>query len=191
LATYLNNTRGLHIGAENIITTRGIQMGIYLASTLLLKKGDNVVVGDLSYYVANMIFQQAGANILSVPVDDQGISVEAVRQLCEHTPIRMLYITPHHHYPTTVTLSAERRVELLNLSVKYGFIILEDDHDYDFHYNSSPVLAAGECRRGGNGRLCGLVLQGIGAGVAVGVCGSAQEFDPRAWKNAPDHRQAG
>ena len=48
LATYLNNTRGLHIGAENIITTRGIQMGIYLASTLLLKKGDNVVVGDLS-----------------------------------------------------------------------------------------------------------------------------------------------
>jgi GntR family transcriptional regulator/MocR family aminotransferase len=171
LATYLNNTRGLHIGAENIITTRGIQMGIYLASTLLLKKGDNVVVGDLSYYVANMIFQQAGANILSVPVDDQGISVEAVRQLCEHTPIRMLYITPHHHYPTTVTLSAERRVELLNLSVKYGFIILEDDHDYDFHYNSSPVLPLASADGAGMvvyvGSFCKALAPGLRSGYVV------------------------
>lgn len=171
LATYLNNTRGLHIGAENVITTRGIQMGIYLASTLLLKKGDNVVVGNLSYYVANMIFQQAGANILSVPVDDQGISVEAVRQLCEKSAIRMLYITPHHHYPTTVTLSAERRVELLNLSVQYGFIILEDDHDYDFHYNSSPVLPLASADGAGMvvyvGSFCKALAPGLRSGYVV------------------------
>jgi GntR family transcriptional regulator/MocR family aminotransferase len=171
LAAYLNNTRGLHIGAGNIITTRGIQMGIYLASTLLLKKGDNVVVGDLSYYVANMIFQQAGANILSVPVDDQGISVEAIRQLCERTAIRMLYITPHHHYPTTVTLSAERRMELLNLSVQYGFIILEDDHDYDFHYNSSPVLPLASADGAGMvvyvGSFCKALAPGLRSGYVV------------------------
>lgn len=171
LAMYLNNTRGLHIAADNIITTRGIQMGIYLASTLLLKKGDNVVVGNLSYYVANMIFQQAGADILSVPVDDQGISVEAVRTLCEQKKIRMLYITPHHHYPTTVTLSAERRMELLNLSVKYGFIILEDDHDYDFHYNSSPVLPLASADGAGMvvyvGSFCKALAPGLRSGYIV------------------------
>ncbi|MCE6992852.1 PLP-dependent aminotransferase family protein [Dyadobacter sp. CY323] len=171
LANYLNNTRGLHIGSENIITTHGIQMGIYLASTLLIGKGDNVVVGNLSYYVANMIFQKAGAQILPVPVDDFGISVEAVRKLCETTRIRMLYITPHHHYPTTVTLSPERRVELLNLSVQYGFIILEDDHDYDFHYNSSPVLPLASADGAGMvvyvGSFCKALAPGLRSGYLV------------------------
>lgn len=140
LAAYLNNTRGLHISKKNVLTTRGVDMGIYLAADLLLEQGDLVVVGDLSYYVANMIFQKAGARMISVPVDAEGISVEAVKKLCSRQKIRMLYLTPHHHYPTTVTLSAKRRVELLELSSKHGFIILEDDYDYDFHYNSSPVL---------------------------------------------------
>lgn len=53
---------------------------------------------------------------------------------------RALYITSHHHYPTTVTLSAARRIKLLSLAEKYGFIIIEDDYDYDFHYLSSPLL---------------------------------------------------
>lgn len=140
LAAYLNNTRGLPISKNNVMITRGVDMGIYLASELLLESGDLVVVGDLSYYVANMIFQKAGAEIISVPVDEDGICVEAVKELCKKKKIRMLYLTPHHHYPTTVTLSAERRIELLQLSSIYGFIILEDDYDYDFHYDSSPVL---------------------------------------------------
>lgn len=171
LADYLNNTRGLHISKENIITTRGVQMGIYLASSLLINHGDTVVVGDLSYYVANMIFQEAGATIRSVPVDKDGISVEAVKQLCLKTQIRLLYLTPHHHYPTTVTLSAERRVELLNLSVQYGFIILEDDHDYDFHYTSSPVLPLASADSAGMvvyvGSFCKALAPGLRSGYLV------------------------
>ena len=171
LATYLNNTRGLHIKKENIITTRGIQMGIYLASMLLIEPGDNVVVGDLSYYVANMIFQKAGGNILSVPVDEEGISVEAVEQLCLNKKIRMLYLTPHHHYPTTVTLSAERRIALLNLSVQHGFVILEDDYDYDFHYQSSPVLPLASADASGMvvyiGSFCKALAPGLRSGYLV------------------------
>jgi GntR family transcriptional regulator/MocR family aminotransferase len=140
LTTYLNNTRGLHISKSNVMSTRGVDMGIYLAAELLLQREDLVLVADLSYYVANMIFQKVGAKIISVPVDEQGIDVDAVRELCKTRQIRMLYLTPHQHYPTTVTLSAERRVELLNLSATYGFIILEDDYDYDFQFNNSPIL---------------------------------------------------
>lgn len=140
LATYLNNTRGLHITKKNVMITRGLDMGIYLAADLLLTTGDLVLVADLSYYVANMIFQKVGAKLLSVPVDENGIDVAAVKEMCMRYKIRVLYLTPHHHYPTTVTLSTERRIALLQLSVTYGFIILEDDYDYDFHYNSNPVL---------------------------------------------------
>src|SRR5690606_14256755 len=93
-----------------------------------------------SYFATNMILQKAGATLLTVPLDEEGLDVEAVRWLCERRPIRMLYITPHHHYPTTVTLSAQRRVELLELSATYGFIVLEDDYDYDYHYDGSPLL---------------------------------------------------
>jgi len=171
LTSYLNNTRGLHVGRENIMTTRGIQMGIYLASMLLIEPGDQVVVGNLSYYVANMIFQQAGANILSVPVDSEGISVEAVKKLCETRKIRMLYLTPHHHYPTTVTLSAERRIALLNLSVQYGFVILEDDHDYDFHFDSSPFLPLASADSSGMvvyiGSFCKALAPGLRSGYIV------------------------
>jgi GntR family transcriptional regulator/MocR family aminotransferase len=171
LADYLNSTRGLHISKDNIITTRGVQMGIYLASNLLIEKGDTVVVGNLSYYVANMIFQEAGATLRSVPVDKDGISVEAVKQLCLKTRIRLLYLTPHHHYPTTVTLSPERRVELLNLSTQYGFIILEDDHDYDFHYHSSPVLPLASADGAGMvvyvGSFCKALAPGLRSGYLV------------------------
>ncbi len=83
----------------------------------------------------------------------------------------MLYLTPHHHYPTTVTLSAERRMELLGLSAKYGFIILEDDHDYDFHYNSSPVLPLASADRAGMvvyiGSFCKALAPGLRSGYMV------------------------
>jgi GntR family transcriptional regulator/MocR family aminotransferase len=115
-------------------------MSIYIVSEILLSKGDTVLVGALSYFSVNMIFQKAGVDIVSIPIDEEGIIVESVREACQKQKIRMLYLTPHHHYPTTVALSAKRRLELLNLANEYGFIILEDDYDYEFHYDKSPIL---------------------------------------------------
>lgn len=171
LARYLNDTRGLPIRAENILTTRGIQMGIYLTSMLLLQPDDIVVVGSTSHYVGNMIFQQARAQVLTVPVDENGLSVEALRELCQRKKIRMLYLTPHHHYPTTVTLNAERRIEILRLAKEYGFIILEDDHDYDFHFDSSPLLPLASADTDGMvvyiGSFCKALAPGLRQGYIV------------------------
>lgn len=140
LVNFLNLTRGLHISDSNVLVTRSLELSIYIVAETLITSGDCVVVGELSYFATNMMLQKAGATVLTVPLDDEGIDAEAVRRLCEQRAIRMLYITPHHHYPTTVTLSAQRRVELLELSARYGFAILEDDYDYDFHYDGSPLL---------------------------------------------------
>lgn len=140
LSRYLNLSRGLPISKNNLLITRSTEMSIYIVSEILLSAGDTVLVGDLSYFSVNMIFQQAGVNIVSLPIDEDGIMVESVREACKKQKIRMLYLTPHHHYPTTVALSVQRRLELLELANEYGFVILEDDYDYEFHYDKSPIL---------------------------------------------------
>lgn len=140
LSEFLNLSRGLPISKNNLLITRSTEMSIYIVSEILLSAGDVVLVGELSYFSVNMIFQKAGVKIQPISIDEEGINVEEVREACEKQKIRMLYLTPHHHYPTTVTLSAKRRLELLNLANEYGFIILEDDYDYDFHYDKSPIL---------------------------------------------------
>ncbi|MGV4413146.1 aminotransferase-like domain-containing protein [Chryseobacterium sp. T1] len=140
LSKYLNLSRGIPITSKNLLITRSTEMSVYIASEILLSAGDVVLVADLSYFSINMILQKPGVKIRSVAVDKDGIDVEEVRKICKEQKIRMLYITPHHHYPTTATLSAERRIELLKLANEFGFIILEDDYDYDFHYEKSPIL---------------------------------------------------
>ncbi|MEC3876226.1 aminotransferase-like domain-containing protein [Chryseobacterium salviniae] len=140
LSEYLNLSRGLPISKNNLLITRSTEMSMYIVSEILLSKNDTVIVGELSYFSVNMIFQRTGVNIRTVSIDQEGINVQEVRKICEQQKIRMLYLTPHHHYPTTVALSAKRRLELLHLSQEFGFVILEDDYDYDFHYDKSPIL---------------------------------------------------
>ncbi len=140
LSYYLNLSRGLHISNQNLLITRSTEMSMYIVSEIILQPNDIVVITDLSYFSVNMIFQKTGARLMTIPVDKNGLVVDALEALCKKYPIRMLYVTPHHHYPTTVTLSAERRIRLLDLAHQYGFIIIEDDYDYDFHYDKRAVL---------------------------------------------------
>lgn len=140
LAQHLNETRGLHTTPDNVLITRGSIMGLHLTSQTLLRPGDVVVTGETTWTGATMNFLNAGATVLTVPVDGFGMDVDALADLCARQPVRMVFVTPHHHYPTTVTLRADRRVRLLHLAEQYGFAVLEDDYDYDFHYLSRPIL---------------------------------------------------
>ena len=83
-------------------------------------------------------------------MDEHGIDVYAIAEICQKTPVRLVYVTPHHQHPTTVIMPAERRLRLLQLARQYGFCILEDDYDYDFHYNSSPILPLAAADAGNN-----------------------------------------
>ncbi len=140
LRNYLNLSRGLHIAKDNLLITRSSEMSLYLITQLLIQPQDIVMVGELSLFTANMIFQKAGAKVTTLAVDENGIDVDQLAEKLKTTKIRAVYITPHHHYPTTVSLSAQRRVQLLTLANAYGFIIIEDDYDYDFHYEKATVM---------------------------------------------------
>lgn len=150
LVNYLSVTRGLNISADNILITHGAQMSIYLSAQLLLGDSSKIIVGKPNYPVANKTFEEAGANIIEVNVDDKGIDTDAIEKICKRKKIDAVYVIPHHHYPTTVTLSVERRVKLLELSKQYKFTIIEDDYDYDYHYTSSPYLPLASGNHNGN-----------------------------------------
>ena len=140
LCNYLNATRGFHLTPKNIISTRSIEMSLYIVSQLIIKQDDLVLVGKMSNYAANMIFHQSGANIKTVPVDNNGLDINYIKKHFIKQNIRCVYICAHRDYPTGVTLSTERRLELLQLAQKYKFAIIEDDYDYDFQFDGSAML---------------------------------------------------
>lgn len=140
LSRDLNENRCLKTSDDTIFITRGSIMAISLITQALVKKGDGVAVGTLSYRTGNLIFEHAGARLIKIPVDEKGIDTGNLEAVLEKEKIKMLYVTSHHHHPTTVTLAPERRVHVYELAKKWGFLILEDDYDFDFHYENRPTL---------------------------------------------------
>ena len=140
LAQMLAATRGVAAGPDDILITRGSQMALDLAARSLLEPGDIVAVEALGYYPAWEAFRAHGAKLVSVPVDRDGLDVAALAALTRRGKIRAVYVTPHHQYPTMVTMSAARRLALLDLARRERFAVIEDDYDHEFHYEGRPVL---------------------------------------------------
>jgi GntR family transcriptional regulator/MocR family aminotransferase len=176
LTSFLCDTRGFNFSAGNILITKGAQMGIYLISRLLIKPGDNIIVGEPGYFISNLTFKQVGAVINKVPVDDHGINVDNVETICSKKRIKFIYVIPHHHYPTTVTLIPERRIKLLELAAKYKFAIIEDDYDYDFHYRSSPILPMASIDHQGSVIYIGTLTKTFVPAVRVGFVIAPENF---------------
>lgn len=137
----LNHQRGMQVNEHHICITRGSQMAMYLTSHCLFTKGDYVMIENPGYKPAWEAFEHAGATLLPVNVDRNGIILEEVSHyLKSYKKIKAIYVTPHHQYPTTATLSLKRRLELIQLSNTYGFTIIEDDYDNEFHFGYRPLL---------------------------------------------------
>jgi GntR family transcriptional regulator/MocR family aminotransferase len=140
VAAMLASTRGLAAGPANVCITRGSQMALSLLARSLLRPGDVVLVEQLGYRSAWEAFRLAGARVVGVPVDADGLQVDRLPRLVREQPVRAIYVTPHHQFPTTVTLSAGRRLKLLELARVHKIAIIEDDYDHEFHYDGRPVL---------------------------------------------------
>jgi len=101
-------------------------------------------------------------------VDEHGMIVDELRRLCLVKKIRLVYLTPHHHYPTTVPMRADRRMQLLSLAEEFGFIIFEDDYDYDFHYLNKPLQPLASADKTGHVIYCGSFTKSIAPAFRVG-----------------------
>ena len=176
LVSYLNETRGLNITKDHILITRGSQMAMFLASQLLIENQDYIIVGATNYGSADTTFEFAKAKLLRVKVDENGLDTNDIEKLCKKYAIKAVYTTPHHHHPTTVTLSAQRRMHLLNLAKTYHFAILEDDYDYDFHYNHAPILPLASHDTNGNVIYVGSICKTVAPVYRVGYLVASKDF---------------
>ena len=172
LAKYLQETRGIGCSKDNLLITRGSQMGMYLSAQLIHQGGGYSVVGELNYIAANLTLEDAGAILLFARIDENGLNTDDVETFCQNHRVKSVYVTSHHHHPTTVTLSPERRLHLTHLAQRYGFAILEDDYDYDFHYEHAPLLPLASTDPKGNvvylGAVCKIIAPAIRVGYMVG-----------------------
>ncbi|MDP9805290.1 MocR-like pyridoxine biosynthesis transcription factor PdxR [Acinetobacter calcoaceticus] len=139
LQKMLSMERFMSVAEDEICIVRGSQMGIFLASRALPNRQGVIVVEELYYPSAFKAFQSNGFQVVSVKLDEQGIVIEDLEWILQEHSVAAIYTTPHHQYPTTVTMPMSRRLQLLELSKKWGFYIIEDDYDHEFHYDSRPM----------------------------------------------------
>ncbi len=139
IAEYLGASRGVRCEPSQILVTTGSQLALQLSAQVLLNPKDPVWMEEPGYPGARQAFLTAGARLLPAPVDDEGISVTDI--IRRDRGARAVYVTPSHQYPLGTTLSATRRMLLLNWAVRAGAWIIEDDYDSEYRFGSRPIAA--------------------------------------------------
>lgn len=136
IASYLNQSRGLRCRAEQVLVLTSSQQALQLLAGMLLDEGDVLWMEEPGYRGARTAFAAAGAQIVPVNVDGEGLRPDPGL-----AAPRLIYLTPSHQYPSGVALSLERRMALLALAQRCGGWIVEDDYDSEFHYEGKPMPA--------------------------------------------------
>ncbi|MBD1918225.1 MULTISPECIES: PLP-dependent aminotransferase family protein [Cyanophyceae] len=149
IAAYLAQARAVHCHPDQILITNGTQQALSLATRLLLSPGDRVALEEPSYLSARRVLASQGATLCPIPVDAAGMDVAALA--ATPGPIRLMYVTPSHQFPTGAVLSLPRRLALLAWAEHSGSLIFEDDYDSEYRYGGRPIPA----------------LQGLGDGQSV------------------------
>ena len=139
VAAYLRTARAVRCETEQIMAVSGSQQALDLAARVLLEPGCEVWVEEPGYGGARAALSMAGARLVPVPVDGQGLDVAA--GIARAPRARAAYVTPSHQYPLGMTMSAARRLQLLAWARESGAWILEDDYDSEYRYESLPVAA--------------------------------------------------
>ena len=139
VAEYLGAFRAVRCEAAQILVTTGSQQGLQLAAHVLLDAKDRVWMEDPGYIGAHQALMGAGIQLIPVPVDQEGLDVARGMRLGRDA--RAVYITPSHQFPLGVTMSATRRMQLLNWAVHNGAWIIEDDYDSEYRFGGRPIAS--------------------------------------------------
>ncbi|MGH8188156.1 MAG: PLP-dependent aminotransferase family protein, partial [Steroidobacteraceae bacterium] len=134
IAHHIATSRGLRVDANDVVVTSGAQQAIDLIARVLAAPGDRVAVEDPGYSPPRQLFAALGLDVHGVPVDDEGIIVEAIPP-----GIRLVYVSPSHQFPLGMSMSLERRLALLDWASCTGAAIIEDDYDSEFRFSGRPI----------------------------------------------------
>jgi GntR family transcriptional regulator/MocR family aminotransferase len=139
IAAHLATARGVRCTAEQVIIVTGSQQALDLCARLLLDPGDRAWIEDPGYLGARAALVAAGAELVPVPVDDEGLDVAAGK--ASSPDARLAVVTPSHQFPLGVTMSLPRRLALIDWAHSTGSWVVEDDYDAEFRYVGRPLTA--------------------------------------------------
>src|SRR2546428_489010 len=139
IAEYLGAVRGVRCEASQILVTTGSQQALQISAQVLLDPKDRVWMEEPGYPGARQAFMTAGAQLIPVRVDHDGMNVAEI--IPRGRNARAVYVTPSHQYPMGMTMSAARRMLLLNWAARSGAWIIEDDYDSAYRFASRPIAS--------------------------------------------------
>ena len=153
IVSYVTSSRGARCSPEQLFIVSGAQQALDLAARVLIESGDPVWMEDPGYAGARAALASAGARVIDVPVDDEGMDVSAAERAAPGA--RLAYVTPSHQYPLGTIMSATRRLSLLDWARRVNGWVLEDDYDSEFRYAGRPIpcLQGLDAERGGGARV--------------------------------------
>ena len=136
IAEHLTQWRGVACRAEEVVITNGSQQALGMIAGLLLEPGERVALEEPHYAGARQAFEAARAQIVSVPVDEQGLDVA---RLAGRRDVQLAYVTPAHQFPTGGILPLARRLTLLEWAAHANAYVIEDDYDSEYRYAGAPI----------------------------------------------------
>jgi len=139
VANYLRTARSVRCESRQVLIVNGSQQALEITVRVLLNPGDRVWIEDPSYRLAWDVFSINGCQPVPVPVDAEGLDVSA--GIASSRRARAAFVTPSHQFPLGVTMSASRRLQLVEWANKTGAWIIEDDYDSEYRYQSSPIAS--------------------------------------------------
>jgi GntR family transcriptional regulator/MocR family aminotransferase len=137
IAVYLATARGVRCAADQIMIVSGSQQALDVCARALLNAGSRVWMEEPGYRFARSVFALNNCTIVPVPVDQEGLNVASGIQRCRNA--RAALVTPSHQYPLGFTMSASRRLQLLDWAERSRAWILEDDYDSEYQFENMPI----------------------------------------------------
>jgi GntR family transcriptional regulator/MocR family aminotransferase len=168
LATMLAETCAIAATTETVLITRGSQMAVVLAARTLLRPGDLVAVEALGHPLVWAALRAPGVELAPIPIDAGGLVISALAELVARRPIRAVYVTPHHQFPTNVVMPSDRRRALLALAKAHRFAVIEDDYDHEFHYEARPIAPIASADEAGCVVYLGTMSKLLAPGLRIG-----------------------
>lgn len=169
IAAWVSERHGVAVGAHQVLVTSGGRMGLELVCQALLQPGDQIGVEEPGNKAAWQILSKGGrADLVGLPVDGEGLCVEALEATLSKHPLRMVYLTPRRQFPTGAVLNPDRAEQLLAVAAQHRVAIFEDDLDAEIQFESRPSLPLYARDRTGQVIFAGSFSRIVAPGLRIG-----------------------
>ncbi len=183
IAQYLTRSRAVTCHPDQIAITHGTQQALQLVTQLFVNSGEAIALENPGYLGAQRIFRSRDALLQPIPVDSDGIIIEALAQL--QSKPKLVYVTPSHQFPTGALLSLPRRLQLLDWAQQNNCLIIEDDYDGEYRYSSRPIPALQGLKANAPvlyiGTFAKVMFPGLHLGYVVVPTSLVQTFAQARW----------